>query len=170
MIASIVIKQILIFILILFLFACQKKEQSFEEKKSHKAPINTISVWVTYWDNSSKQIRLKPSYQVSYNENFQSLVNEFNKSIRSSTFFKGRSDKYIEAQYVQNTHDTVHIKILNNKTLTQQIGSSGAKEYIARLTYTMTEIKGISKVYLDFDPGEHAAPGYYSRKYFEYEF
>ena len=57
----------------------------------------------------------------------------------------------------------VKIEIPNSEKLTQSFGSTGAMTILASLVYTLTEHPQCNYLYLDFEEGDHAAPGIYSR-------
>jgi len=59
-----------------------------------------------------------------------------------------------------------HITIMNDQYLTQNMGSSGAQDYLAMVTYTLTETPGVRSIDFMFQAGEHAMPGVYSRENF----
>jgi hypothetical protein len=59
--------------------------------------------------------------------------------------------------------DTAFVRIDEDEQLTQQMGSAGATSYLQAVTYTLTSIAGIDHVDFDFDEGDHAAPGRYTR-------
>ncbi len=65
------------------------------------------------------------------------------------------------------SNDTIYVKIKDSNYLTQNMGSTGAFGFMSTATYTLTELKNINHVNFDFQEGDHAAPGTYSRKYFE---
>jgi hypothetical protein len=54
----------------------------------------------------------------------------------------------------------------NDPYLTQDRGSSGAQDYLAEVTFTLTENPGIKSVNFIFQAGDHAMPGTYSRENF----
>jgi hypothetical protein len=167
--ATAIAKVLFILVSMLLIGSCQKEKQSSPEIKSPKQQVITNNIWETYWDNSSKQIRLRPLYKiVNSEEDPKVLIMAFNKSIQTMKFFRSKSGASLTANYQRRSQDTIYIKITNPWVLTQRVGSSGASEYIARLTYTMTELSGITRVHLDFEAGDHASPGYYSRNDFEY--
>src|SRR5690606_10248244 len=62
---------------------------------------------------------------------------------------------------------TVFVKIDSSQYLTAEMGSAGAREYVAITTFTLTEAAGINYVYYQFEEGDHAAPGVYDRLYFQ---
>jgi hypothetical protein len=59
--------------------------------------------------------------------------------------------------------DTAFIRILEQQRLTQEMGTTGATAYLQAITYTLTSIPSIQYVALDFEAGDHAIPGRYSR-------
>jgi len=67
------------------------------------------------------------------------------------------------------SNDTAYLKIPEATHLTQQMGSTGAQLYLAQVIYNLTEIPGIRFVNLDFEEGDHAAPGTYTRESFKDE-
>ncbi|HMR91977.1 MAG TPA: hypothetical protein PKC69_06670 [Chitinophagaceae bacterium] len=72
----------------------------------------------------------------------------------------------IQMVYEKVSGDTVFVKIPNSQYLTQQMGSSGPPGYFALATYSLTELKGIRYVRFDFEEGDHAMPGTFSRDNF----
>ncbi len=73
----------------------------------------------------------------------------------------------IKLEYVKQNEDTLFVKIDSATVLTQQMGSAGARAYIALATYTLTEPQNVHVVIFDFKEGDHAYPGAYSRASFE---
>ena len=60
----------------------------------------------------------------------------------------------------------VNVEVINGEYLTQSMGSTGAEEFIAVATFTLTEYDNIKFVNFIFEEGDHAAPGIYSREHF----
>jgi hypothetical protein len=60
----------------------------------------------------------------------------------------------------------VNIEVINNQFLTQRMGSTGAEQFLAAATFTLTENDNIKFVNFIFEEGDHAVPGLYSRGYF----
>jgi spore germination protein GerM len=58
------------------------------------------------------------------------------------------------------------VEIMNAEYLTQRMGSSGAQDYLASVTYTLTEDRQIKKINFIFEEGDHAVPGVYTRETF----
>ncbi|MBK7561487.1 MAG: hypothetical protein IPP43_11655 [Chitinophagaceae bacterium] len=79
------------------------------------------------------------------------------------------SNNNVQFELVKTSNDTVYVKIKDATYLTQQMGSTGTTMYLAQAIYNLTEIPGIRYVNLDFEEGDHAAPGTYSRESFANE-
>jgi len=60
-----------------------------------------------------------------------------------------------------------HVEIINAEYLTQRMGTSGAQNYLAAATYSLTETPGVRGVDFIFPVGDHAAPGVYTRESFK---
>ncbi|XZF15047.1 hypothetical protein ACTHGU_02850 [Chitinophagaceae bacterium MMS25-I14] len=61
----------------------------------------------------------------------------------------------------------MYTAIADSHILTQQMGSTGAAQYLAEAIINLTAVKGIDFVKIDFEEGDHAAPGIWSRKDYE---
>lgn len=72
----------------------------------------------------------------------------------------------IQIELCKTSNDTAYVKIENSDFLTQQCGTAGADSYLASVVYNLTEFKNIECVNFDFELGDHAVPGTYSRKDF----
>lgn len=75
----------------------------------------------------------------------------------------------VQLALVKISGDTVYLKIPDPIYLTQQMGSTGPTIYLAQVIYNLTEIPGIKYVNLDFEEGDHAAPGTFNRDSFKDE-
>jgi hypothetical protein len=73
----------------------------------------------------------------------------------------------IHLDFVKISTDTIFVQIKQSTYLTQQIGTSGAYVFMSTTVYTLTELKGIKYVNFNFEEGDHARPGTYSRKDFD---
>jgi hypothetical protein len=59
------------------------------------------------------------------------------------------------------------VSIQNSTYLTQEMGTAGARAYLAEATYSLTEIDDIKAVDFRFKAGDHAMPGILTRRSFE---
>ena len=70
----------------------------------------------------------------------------------------------IQIKYVKSKNDTVFVVIPESEVLTQQMGTTGADQFMISTTYSFTELIGIKYVSYDFEFGDHANPGVYDRQ------
>ena len=77
-----------------------------------------------------------------------------------------RADSASQFKITSIREHTAFIKIADGGRLTQGIGSTGAKEYLAQVTLSLTSVPGIRNVCFDFEEGDHAGPGTYARQDF----
>lgn len=63
--------------------------------------------------------------------------------------------------------NTAYVRLLHGERLTQQMGSAGAAQYLAEATFTLTSLPGVESVNFEFEEGDHAAPGAYTRANWE---
>ena len=73
----------------------------------------------------------------------------------------------IKLEWIKQESDIIFLKIEEADYLTRESGTLGARAYLAELTFSLTELKGISKVNLSFKEGDHARPGVYERRDFD---
>jgi len=103
-------------------------------------------------------------------------VNLYNKTIRRDTLvdvnrlnvdsvIKGLNWRYDNFGLVKQkmSGDTIYLFIQNSKYLAEEIGTTGAEEYIADVVANITAVKGVNFIYLSFKGGAHASPGLYGR-------
>ncbi len=74
---------------------------------------------------------------------------------------------FVRLNFIKVSHDTIYVNIPNSEKLTEGLGNTGAENYMATTTFSLTEIKGIKYVNYDFKMGDHSAPGVYSRTDFK---
>lgn len=116
------------------------------------APSTELYVWSIDFENRTrkKNPRLKETY---YN---------------ADTIIKGLNilhpEVLLESQGQHN--DTLFTQIKNSSYLTEQMGSSGASDYIANAVINLTSVKGIRYVKIDFEAGSHASPDTWSGEMF----
>ena len=79
---------------------------------------------------------------------------------------KYRVQGKIILDFVKVSRDTIYVAIKESTYLTQNMGTTGADDYISTTVYTLTELKNIKYVSFNFSEGDHARPGTYSRQYY----
>ena len=162
-------KSLLISLLaILFLASCQNERSSTEQSAgsdtSAEAPPavaeseKTLDVpWIAVFNDSTALLEVKRN-PVARPGNLteQDIVDALNlkyPQIRIDSF-SVEGNKAI-------------VRIENSAYLTQEMGTAGARAYLAEATYSLTEIDNIKAVDFRFKAGDHAMPGILTRRSFE---
>lgn len=70
----------------------------------------------------------------------------------------------VQIQYIKTNNDTIVISIPKSEVLTQQMGTTGADQFMFSTTYSFTELTDVNYVKYEFDIGDHANPGVYNRE------
>lgn len=118
-------------------------------------------------------ILTSPPYNVEFDEKTQGLSlirsNESLKGADLNDIISSINKKYqdIKLNLVKAGRDTIELKIDDAKQLTQGMGSTGAEAYLAEVTYSLTELRGVKAIKIDFEEGDHAMPGTYTRADFK---
>lgn len=94
------------------------------------------------------------------------LLNSYSHSTAALIEVLNTRSENCKIKYLKQQDDTLHIRILNDEVLTEQLGSTGAHCYLGETVYTLTENDSVKQVKIDFTEGSHAAPGVYSRENF----
>lgn len=74
-----------------------------------------------------------------------------------------KRDAQCKIEYIDLMNDTLHVRILNDEVLSEQMGSTGAFCYLGETVFTLTEHDSINRVKIDMEYGSHASPGVYGR-------
>jgi hypothetical protein len=165
------IKLIFAVIVLSFFFGCHSNDQKKEETV-HVTPIDTVSasvsgdtartivnpsmIWTVESGNSQNE-KLKGPEKV--------LIDTFSSHQLIDLLNKNFPD--IQLDLVKISNDTIYVKIPDNKRLANEMGNTGAENYLASTTFTLTELKNIKYVNIAMKPGDHAEPGVYSRDDFK---
>ncbi|MFH0761096.1 MAG: hypothetical protein V2A67_06300 [Bacteroidota bacterium] len=169
------LKSIGIIILVLLFVSCKNKGTSKSSNQQDTVSESVSSDSLQFQDsirliNSSKpDIELTRAIWV-YDVMADTIVQI--KEVNRDTLTSEKLIDLINTEYNDQVHidfsriagDTIFIVIKNPDYMTQQMGSSGADAFMISTTFTLTELPGIEYVNFDFQEGDHAAPGTYSRK------
>jgi hypothetical protein len=95
-------------------------------------------------------------------------IHELNGSDKDPETFAAPEDEppYLyppKLKLVKISRDTVYLTVINDWTLTQSMGTTGAEDYIVKSGVSLLEIDGINYVDFSFDTGDHAYPGTFSK-------
>jgi len=146
----------LIILLTLFI-ACNNKR---ENPGAETLTPNSVFSWQVIYDDSSGNFEMKKTTQTGPDSLEASAVTDYMNSLNPN----------INLIFKKVSGDTVYLSIADASFLTEQMGSTGATNYMATVTYNFTEIPGIHFINLDFVEGDHAGPGVYQRSSFSEDF
>ena len=142
----------------------QEKDVDSKQSGSEEVPLagseseKTLDVpWIAIFNDSTKLLEIKKN-PVAYtgNLNEQDIIDALNLKYPQ-----------IRIEAISRQGDTAQVKIADATYLTQEMGSAGARAYLAEATYSLTEIEGIAAVDFRFVAGDHAMPGVLTRRSFE---
>lgn len=123
---------------------------------SAKTIINQEMIWTVDDENPEKEQLKKPANTIPDSFSTAHVIQLVNEN------FPG-----IQMELIKVSNDTVYVKIPNATRLTQEIGNTGAENYFASATFTLTDMKNIKYVNFALEPGDHAEPGVFSREDFK---
>jgi hypothetical protein len=139
----------------------KKNSETVVETDTSKITINTDTAsvitdthyfWGSSWDTKKGLVMIKSLPITKDSLTVPIIIGKLNKM-----------HPEIQLHFLKTSQDSILLKIDKSSYLTQNIGSSGAQEYLAIVTFNLTEIPGINFVTLNFKAGDHASPGTYSR-------
>lgn len=114
---------------------------------------DTVLFWVV---DDYKKIKTQVYKDTSEITEPQSVVNGINSIFPD-----------IPLQFQKLSNDTVYASIDSSFKFSDDMGSSGALQYLSTVIVNLTTLKNVNYVNLQFPEGSHAAPGVYSRKAFD---
>ena len=94
------------------------------------------------------------------------LLNTISQSPLELIEILNKRNAKCKIEFIEQIDDTIHIRIINDEILGEQMGSTGAYCYLGETIFTLTENELIEFVRIDMNYGSHASPGIYQRKDF----
>ena len=154
----------------LYLFACNNSSDNGEEEVVYETVTDTASAAGSA--DSLLTIVNRPSlWTVEMPENnreekLKQPQDEKIKSLSAAQLVSAINDNFSDVQlhFDKISHDTLYVDIPESERLTQQLGSTGAYNYMAMVVYNLTELNQVKFVHFDFKEGDHATPGTFSRE------
>lgn len=147
----------LLSIILLFLAACRNNKADQPGEGDDSLTIEENFYWQSSLNDSTGKLEMT---KVPAPDSLSSHV---------IIDFLNNDNANIRIELVKTSNDTVYLKIADAIYLTQQMGSTGPTLYLSKVVYSFTELPGIKYVSLDFDEGDHASPGTFSRESFKDE-
>ena len=143
---------------LLLITACNNKADKQQVETDSTLPV-TVSEWIATLNDSTGRLEMKKDETAGPDSLTPSSVTKFLNTQNSN----------VKLVVDRQSNDTLFIRIPEAMYLTQQMGSTGPTLYFAQVVYNLTDIPGIKYVNFDFDEGDHASPGTYSRESFKDE-
>lgn len=146
---------LLISFLILAASAEGEKKWSDEEKREYLSEIalkQKTGIWDTKFQNGCNILVFKKDVKDASIEKIISILNtelpkKFNPKVK----------------FIKEECNTVYLDVLDEDLLSDRMGTSGAEDYLAIVTYSLTSLDNIDFVYFNLVEGTHARPGKYGR-------
>ena len=150
-------KSILPFILILFTVSCNNSADNTKEAEIDSVDMPMIRMlWQAGLNDSTGNLEMvqvpTEDAGAANDADMISYLNETNPQIQLS--------------HVKTSGDTIYLHIADAEYLTQRMGSSGPVSYLATVVYNLTDLPGVNFVNIDFEEGDHASPGTFTRETF----
>lgn len=143
-------------LLFLYAFIIVFSSCGSNKKEESEIPVTETYLWEAGLNDSTGVLEMKKIVSPAVDS----------LSVVSVTNYINGEDGNIKLEYVKTSGDTIFLKIPDAEYLTQRMGSSGPTMYLAGVVYNFTELPGINYVNFDFEEGDHAQPGTYSRESF----
>ena len=165
-------KLLTLFSVCLLFFACNSTDDKTEETTQETTQETSVDT-ITANNKESDSALTVISSPLIWTVDEQDPENEKMikpHDVRLDTFSSVNLVELINKNYpeihldlLKVSHDTMYVKIPKSDKLTQQMGSTGAQNYMASATYTLTEFKNVKYVNFNMKEGDHAGPGVFSR-------
>jgi hypothetical protein len=123
---------------------------------SSRTIVNHSLIWTIERQGNEKEKLKAPDSTQAANYSSAQLIDLLNQNYPD-----------VQLNLIKISHDTIYVKIPDSKKLTNELGDTGAEDYLASATYTLTETKNIHFVNINMKAGDHAEPGVYSRDDFK---
>ncbi|WP_160114226.1 hypothetical protein [Aquimarina sp. AU119] len=154
---------------IFLLFLILSCKNTSEKKDSINTPDKILME-----EKNQENTNIYNSEQALWEYQFDKEISDFKiKKVRefnSDTLTSKKIEKIInhnwpkvQIKYTRKNKDTVFIDIPDSNVLTQQMGTTGAEQFLISTTFSFTELEGINYVSYNFEIGDHASPGVYGR-------
>lgn len=158
----------------LILQSCVSDQNNAENDQDSAIVIDSAAIRDTMSDSGVDLTPPALPYVVVFNEEsgrFDIVENpdDQNFTPNGEGYVEALNIKYPEISIRQGERhlDTLNVFIDNATYLTQSIGSAGANSYLAEATYAFTELDSVNVVNFNFQTGDHATSGPYTRAFFK---
>ncbi len=155
-----------LFVITSFLLSCNPSEPSSPNDKDNlpetdkKVDFSTMPPGeVIYATSGKKWVVDVENKTIQLNPDFDSSV------ANPARMIAALNEEYPQIKLVayKMKQDTLFTHITDAGYLTEQMGSTGAADYLADVIINLTSITGVHYVLISFREGSHASPGIWSR-------
>jgi hypothetical protein len=141
-------------------------------KKNDLTVLNRDHTWYVEYDTGTgKDLLVRGSKLKTIKGDINKMIIALNKTTLEAEASNAQKEGVpLEPPKIrlQSVADGIaHVEIIDAEYLTQRMGTSGAQNYLAAATYSLTETPGVRGVDFIFTVGDHAAPGMYTRESFK---
>lgn len=140
-------------------------------KKNEAVVYNKNYTWQAEFDSATGTDTLVRGSRINDIRNdVNKLIVALNKTLDEAEIVRSQGEgvrtEFPKISLRKIDQRTADIEVTNDQYLTQKMGSSGAQDFLAGVTYTLTENPQVKSVNFIFNAGDHAMPGLYSRESF----
>jgi hypothetical protein len=94
-------------------------------------------------------------------------LEKYSGSVSTIIDLLNRRNTSCQIEFLEQKGDTVRIKILNDKDLNENMGTTAARCYLGETVVTLTENQDVNYVNIEMNEGSHATHGVYRRSDFK---
>lgn len=140
----------------LFLFACKGKQIKDDTAEAQQAADFSDSDTIIVWNcNAGNETRSRILQNDDSIQNILPLINGINNTYPE-----------MQLRFDAISNDTVLVVLVEGKLLVNQMGSSGAEQYLSFAAMNLLEAKGIRYVKFSLPEGAHATTSVWNKKDF----
>jgi len=135
------------------------ENQEQKNKRKECLEMRTSYLWKAEIDEKGDDFLIKGG-----------MVSEIGDDLNLISTHLNKLHPPLEVQILGIEDSVLKVNFTNESILTQQLGTTGASQFIVSLVYSFTENKKIDKVEIDILEGDHFSSGVYSRDDFKNEY
>lgn len=152
------------------ILSCNNSNKEVEKSNIDSSKL-VDSSYTEIWDSGYEIVHANPLYIWEVNAEKKTLRKNpslASMNINADSVINGLNREYdqVKLEKISISNGTITLRINDSDYFTNQMGSSGASQYLAQAVINLTSIPGIKFVRLEFKQGSHASPGTWSRRDF----
>lgn len=159
---------------VFIVFGCDSNnENTPEDKPIDSSLVDTASVFIPE-DSARTIVNLPSLWEIEFQEDggkekLKAPTDSVLTTLTADQLIQALNTNYpeVQLQFKAISQDTMYVSIPNSEYLANQMGSTGAYNYMATAVFNLTELKNIQYIRFDFKGGSHADPGVFSRGDFD---